>query len=148
MEFGEAVRTCFGKYATFSGRARRSEYWWFALFCMIVGSILAVLDGFVFGYTVTRPAEGYGISVQSPGVFSSIWSLVTFLPWLGVSVRRLHDTGRSGWWFFILLVPLIGILWFLYLLVLPGDPETNAYGPDSIPDAEGRVTRIPRVPRR
>jgi uncharacterized membrane protein YhaH (DUF805 family) len=95
MGFSTAVKTCFSKYVTFSGRARRPEYWWFILF-IIIGSIAATLiDGVIFGFgTPEAPAT----QVASP-----IFSLATILPVLAVGWRRMHDTGRPGWY---LLIPL------------------------------------------
>ncbi len=95
MGFGTAVRTCFSKYLTFSGRARRPEYWWFFLF-IVLGSVIATfIDGAIFGIETTQePAT----QIASP-----VFSLATFLPLLAVGWRRLHDSGRPGWY---LLIPL------------------------------------------
>ncbi|MCX7890450.1 MAG: DUF805 domain-containing protein [Rhodobacteraceae bacterium] len=94
MTFGQSVRTCFRNYATFRGRARRSEYWWFALFLALTSSAASAIDeGLGFG-----GADGAG------GPVSGLWGLATFLPALAVGWRRLHDTGRPGW---LLLVPTI-----------------------------------------
>ena len=99
MGFGDAVKHCLTNYATFSGRARRSEYWWFALFGFIVGVVASILDG-ILGTTVVYPLVALGL----------------LLPSLAVGVRRLHDISRSGWWLLIGLVPLVGaillIVWF------------------------------------
>lgn len=130
MNMQEAVRSAFGKYVTFSGRARRAEYWWFALFCVIVALVVGVVDYMIFGGTVTQIEGGY--SYASNGPLAAIWSLVILLPAISVLVRRLHDTGRSGWWYWILLVPLVGVLLLLWWLTRPGDQGPNAYGPDPI----------------
>ena len=94
------------KYAVFSGRAQRAEYWYFILFNLIIGIVLGVIDG-MFG--LFSPEIGIGI-------LGGIFSLAMFIPSLAVLFRRLHDTGRSGWWFFIILIPLIGFIvlidWF------------------------------------
>ncbi len=81
--FGEAIKVCFKKYATFKGRASRSEYWWFMLFVWLISIVGAVLEG-------TMGNDGAAIS--------GLISLATFLPSLSAQIRRLHDTGRSGWW--------------------------------------------------
>lgn len=116
MDMGTAVRTCFSKYVTFSGRALRSEYWWFTLFNMLMSVVLNVVDGVVFGW---------GAPVA---MLSMIYGLAAFLPAISVAVRRLHDHGRSGWWFFINLVPMIGMLVFLYWMIAKGSDEANDFG--------------------
>ena len=93
-------------YATFNGRARRSEYWFFTLFNAIVAFIL----GLIF-----------------PPI-SFIYPIFILLPSLAVLVRRLHDIGKSGWWIFICLIPLIGSIWLLVLLCTDSNAETNNYG--------------------
>ena len=121
MSFTEAVKTCFSKYVDFTGRAPRSEYWWWVLFVIIVSVVLSIVDFSVLG------AGDSGVSV-----LSSLWSLATLLPGLAVGARRLHDTDRSGWWYFIMFVPLIGGIWMLVLLCLPGSNGRNGYGPDPL----------------
>ena len=112
MNMQTAVRTCFSKYVTFSGRATRSEYWWFTLFNMIVSVVLNIVDMAVIG----------------AGVLGGIYSLVVLLPAISVLVRRLHDVGRSGWWFWIMLVPVIGFFVLLYWTVSAGTEGDNDYG--------------------
>jgi len=106
------------KYAVFSGRARRKEYWFFVLFNIIVSIILAVIDG-VTG--TLDPESGMGL-------LGLIYTLAILIPALAVSVRRLHDTGRSGWWLLILLIPLIGTIVILIFMVQDSKPEENQYG--------------------
>ena len=108
------------KYAVFDGRARRKEYWFFALFNFIFTLVLSAIDG-MFG---TFNAE------SAIGVLSSIYVLAVFLPAIGVTIRRLHDTDRSGWWILISLIPVIGAIWVFVLLVLDGTAGQNQYGPD------------------
>src|ERR1700694_291507 len=107
------------KYADFSGRARRREYWFYILFYLIIMIVLMICDGFI-GTTM----QGAGI-----GILTGIYALAVLIPTLAVTVRRLHDTGRSGWWIFIQLVPIVGVFILLYFLVSDSKPETNAYGP-------------------
>lgn len=96
MGFSAAAKICFRKYATFSGRARRREYWWFFLF-VVLGSVIAtVVDGAIFGFGTTQES--------ATQVVSPIFSLAIFLPTLAVGWRRMHDTGRPGWY---LLIPLL-----------------------------------------
>lgn len=114
--FPEAVKVCFQKYITFRGRASRSEYWWFFVFCMLVGFVGGFLEA----------AMG-----RDGAVLSGLVSLATFLPSLSVTVRRLHDTDRSGWWvggFYLALIPaglMIGLLG-VATQAAGGTPETAA----------------------
>lgn len=101
-------------YATFTGRARRAEYWMFALFNFIVVVVLSVIDGVI----------------GSPGILGGIYVLAILLPSIAVGVRRMHDTSRSGWWLLIVLLPIIGGIWFLVLSVLDSTPGSNEYGPN------------------
>lgn len=122
MTFTDSIRTCISKYATFSGRAPRSEYWWFVLFAYLV---IIVASGVFYGigYAVGG-SEGGGIAAVIGYVLSL---LLLFLPNLAVSIRRLHDTGRSGWWYLVILIPYIGGIWLLILFVQGSDDE-NQYG--------------------
>jgi uncharacterized membrane protein YhaH (DUF805 family) len=104
------------QYADFEGRARRTEYWMYTLFTVIIAIVLTVLDLALFG--------------QPTGVLGLIYSLATLLPSLGVIVRRLHDTGRSGWWFLISFIPLVGAIVLLVFLATEGTRGPNAYGAD------------------
>ncbi|MBP7704463.1 MAG: DUF805 domain-containing protein [Caulobacter sp.] len=115
------------KYADFQGRARRSEYWLFYLFQIIVYVILMVLIGVTGGF---NDPEGAGMFGSVFGILYILFALGLLVPNLAVTVRRLHDTDRSGWWIFISLVPFIGGIWLLVLTVLDGTPGTNKFGPD------------------
>ena len=95
------------KYAVFSGRARRAEYWYFYLFNFLIGFVLALI---------------------SEGILAGIYSLGTLIPGLAVSVRRLHDTNRSGWWLLIGLIPFIGNIILIYFLAQDSQPGENKYG--------------------
>ena len=106
-------------YAGFSGRARRKEYWMFALFNVIFAFVLGFIDGFVGGYY----DPGIGI-----GILGGLYSLAVLIPGLAVSVRRLHDVGKSGWMLLIALIPLIGAIWLLVLMVTDSDSGENQYG--------------------
>jgi uncharacterized membrane protein YhaH (DUF805 family) len=105
------------KYATFSGRACRSEYWYFFLFYLLISVVLTLMDGILGADTH-----------QGGGLLSGLFALGTLLPAIGVGVRRLHDIGRSGWWLLIGLVPLLGGLVLLWFAVKDSDPGDNAYG--------------------
>ncbi|MFE1307643.1 DUF805 domain-containing protein [Streptomyces sp. NPDC058755] len=101
------------KYAVFSGRARRQEFWMFFLFNLIVSIVLTVV----------------GNAIDS-NILSVIYALAVLLPYLGVAVRRLHDTGRSGWWILIALIPLVGTIILIVFLATEGKSEPNQYGPN------------------
>lgn len=118
MSFGESVKTCFQKYVTFKGRARRSEYWWFCLLNFIVSIVTLVLD-----YQMDTINIEVGL-----GALSGLYTLIVFLPGLAVSVRRLHDTGHSGWLYLLLIIPILGSLFLLYFFVSDSAPEENRYG--------------------
>ena len=111
-------------YANFSGRARRKEYWMFALVQTIVMIGLMILDS-VLGLDF----ELQGISLGY-GYLYLIGLIVHFIPSLAVVVRRLHDVGKSGWFYFIFLIPLIGVLWLLVLYCTEGQKQDNKWGPD------------------
>jgi uncharacterized membrane protein YhaH (DUF805 family) len=115
------------KYAVFSGRARRKEYWMFALFNILVAIGLMIVDG-VTG--TLSAATGYGL-------LSGLYALAVLIPNLAVTVRRLHDTGRSGWWLLLILVPLIGAIVLLVFMVFDSKDGANEYGenPKLIPVA-------------
>ncbi|MBQ2989668.1 MAG: DUF805 domain-containing protein [Clostridia bacterium] len=111
MGFFEAVSVCFKKYADFSGRARRKEYWYFTLFNAIVSLALTMILG-----------EG--------NIISSVFALVMMVPGLAVCWRRLHDIGKSGGWWFLWFVPLVGWIFLLVWFCRDSQRETNAYGPN------------------
>jgi len=119
MDIQTAVRTVLGKYATFTGRASRSEYWWWFLAMLLFNLFLRVIDGAVFG---VEAFDG-----QTGGPLAMVAALALLLPNLAVAVRRLHDTDRSGWWILILLIPIIGYLIFLYWLVQPTYEGENRF---------------------
>lgn len=116
--FVEAVQTCFSKYATFEGRARRSEYWFYTLFIWLVQVVLAVVGMIVLG---TSPEDG-------PNILMSIFSLATLVPSLAVFWRRMHDIGKSGAWFFLNLVPCIGSIVLLVFELTDSQPGENQFG--------------------
>lgn len=125
MDFVTAVKTCFGKYVTFSGRASPSEFWWFALFVWAGVFILVLADGFLFGKTVTT-GTSFQTSTNTP-YLSGLFEIATVLPSISVLVRRLHDTGRSGWWYWIALIPLVGVIVLIVFCATPSKGP-NQYG--------------------
>lgn len=114
------------KYAVFSGRARRQEYWMFVLFNIIFVFVAMIIDN-VLGTVI----EGTGY-----GLFYFLYVIAVFIPGLAVSVRRLHDIGKSGWWILISLVPIIGGIWLIVLQATDSQPGENQYGPN--PKEEGK----------
>lgn len=110
------------KYAVFSGRARRKEYWFFALFNLIFAIVAMFLDQ-AFGTVFTIQ----GVPIMYGFIYVA-YALFTFLPGLAVTVRRLHDVGKSGWFFFIVLIPVIGAIWLLVLMCTAGQPGMNKWG--------------------
>jgi uncharacterized membrane protein YhaH (DUF805 family) len=100
------------KYVDFQGRARRKEYWYFTLFNALVAIVLF----------------GIGTQLSFVTVLYYAYSLLVFIPGLAVCVRRLHDMGKSGYWLFIVLLPILGWLALLYFQVQPSQPNENAYG--------------------
>ena len=116
--FGASIAMCFSKYATFQGRAPRAEYWWFALFLAIAYVVIMVLGIFA------GSSDGSALA----GILYGVFALGTLLPTLAVSVRRLHDTDRSGWWLLIELVPLIGPILILVWFCTRGTRGPNRFG--------------------
>lgn len=104
------IKKCFIHYADFKGRARRSEYWTFALVYMVVYYLLSIN--------------------QDLNIISSIFAVALFLPFLSVSVRRMHDIGKSGFWVLIQILPIIGNIIFIALTLLDSKPGDNKYGPN------------------
>ncbi|TAJ19672.1 MAG: DUF805 domain-containing protein [Dehalococcoidia bacterium] len=110
MTFTEAVRSGLTNYAVFTGRASRSAYWYFVLFQILVSTIASAIDG------------GLGMQLVAP-----LASLGLLLPSLGVGVRRLHDIGKSWKWMLLILIPILGWIYLVYLMIQPSE-GANAYG--------------------
>jgi len=108
------------QYATFEGRSRRKEYWFFVLFNLIAVILLAIVDGITGTFD-----ETVGL-----GLLSGLYCLAVFIPSMAVTVRRLHDTNRSGWWVLIGLIPLIGGIVLLVFTVMDSQPGANRFGPN------------------
>ena len=110
------------KYAVFTGRARRKEYWMFTLFNCIIACAIGVVMGIFGAMSETMSGIAFGLLL--------LYCLAILIPSLAVAVRRLHDTGRSGWWILISFVPFIGTIVLLVFYVLDGQPGDNEYGPN------------------
>ena len=119
MDFMTAVRTCLSKYVDFSGRARRSEFWYFILFNFIVQVVAGILDAIL----------GTDFDTGSGGLISTVASLALFLPSIAVAARRLHDIDKSGWWQLIGIIPIVG--WIIVIIWYATDSKAdNKYGPN------------------
>ena len=108
------------KYAVFGGRSRRKEYWYFVLFSVIVSLVLSAIDALLGTFS----------SSTNVGLLGGIYGLAIIVPSIAVSVRRLHDTDRTGWWILINLVPIVGSIVLLVFYVLDGTPGQNRFGPN------------------
>lgn len=120
MKFVEATKHCLQNYANFSGRASRSEYWFFFLFYILAMITGTLLDNILLG---------------GNGVFNTLATLGLVLPGIAVGVRRLHDLGKSGWWYLLVLLPLIGSLVLLFWFVQKGQDSTNDFGANPLAGA-------------
>jgi uncharacterized membrane protein YhaH (DUF805 family) len=114
MTFAESIRTVLNKYSDFSGRARRSEYWWWALALVLAGIVISI---------ISRISWPLGL------ILDLLLFFATIVPGLAVGVRRLHDTGKSGWWLLIGFVPCVGFIVLLVFFVTDSEPVPNEYGP-------------------
>ena len=124
MNFIESIKSSLYKYIEFTGRASRSEYWYFFLFIAILGNCAAVLDAAIAGQSFLSYDEFFGPA-------SSIYYLLTTLPSISLSVRRLHDVGRSGWWLLIIFT-VVGIFLLFFWCFKKGDEGSNHYGNNTL----------------
>ena len=115
MNFTEAIKTCYSKYATFSGRASRSEYWWFYLFFLLIMVVFGMLSAVSELFSMV----------------GGLFMLGSLIPSIAAGVRRLHDTDKSGWWLLLGIVPFIGLL-LIYFLAISGTPSDNRFGPNPL----------------
>jgi uncharacterized membrane protein YhaH (DUF805 family) len=117
MTFTQAITSGFSNYVNFTGRSARSEFWYWALFTTLVSIAINIVD--------------YGLGSGS-GLLGELWGLATFLPGFAVAARRLHDTDRSGFWLFLLLLPLIGLIVLIVWWCMKGTSGNNQYGSDPL----------------
>lgn len=115
------------KYAQFTGRADRKEFWYFVLFYLIVSAVLTVLDGMLFGGGQVASGAGM-LGYSTSGPLAAIFGIGSLIPSLAVAVRRLHDTGKSGWFLLLWLIPVIGWIILIVFYAQKGQPEANAHG--------------------
>lgn len=116
-------------FAVFTGRARRSEFWYFFLFNTIFSIVASMIDSRVLGSTFSWNLTGETVSLPY-GYVWMCYNLIVLIPGLAVSVRRLHDVGKSGWFILISLIPLIGAIWLLVLYVTDSQIGENKWGPN------------------
>jgi uncharacterized membrane protein YhaH (DUF805 family) len=124
MTFGQSIQTCLSKYVTWKGRASRSEFWYFYLF-----TILSYIGGLIVVEIAALLSSMLGTLFA---LVYAVGMLALFLPYLSVLVRRLHDTNRSGWWYWIVLVPLLGVILLIVFFCTKGTDGENRYGPDPL----------------
>ena len=138
MTLIDAVKDGYAKFANFEGRAPRSAFWWWSLYAFGIMIALAIAEG--GGYYVVGDGEiAFGVNL---GLISGLWLLVHFLPGLAVSARRLHDTDRSGWWLFLMLIPIFGWAVLLFWFASKGTQARsgdNRFGADPL-EAEPGIT--------
>ena len=118
-------KMAFTRYSDFTGRSRRSEYWYFVLFNALVSLPLTALS--------------LGAEIEIP---SLIWTLITFIPSLALSVRRLHDIGKSGWFLLIMFIPLIGLIILIVWACTDSQPGTNEWGPNPKEEGAGVIDHL------
>lgn len=138
LGFGQAFRSVLGKYATFSGRATRSEYWWWALAQFLISLLLGViaLIGVVWMFSgsqldengIDQVSTGGVILLIVAGILSALWALFVIVPSLAVSIRRFHDGGYSGWLWLLNFIPTVGNIVVLVFMLLPSQPADNQWG--------------------
>ncbi len=137
MGFTEAVKSVFQKYGTFTGRASRSEYWYFVLFNLLVTLaifIVSMILGVAIGGT-----DGMATGLMVYCVLAVIYCLAMIIPSIAVAVRRLHDSGKSGWLYLLILIPYLGGIVIFIFMLLESAPD-NQYGPN--PNKQGTVVDV------
>ena len=133
MSFGQAVASFFQNYVNFNGRAPRSAYWWVFLFNLIVAVIAAILDQ-TLGMAYTMPGPSGPMSLGYGPIYT-IFAVAVLLPSLALTVRRLHDRDKSGWWILLGIIPIIGGIILIIWFALPGTKGDNRFGHDPLAHA-------------
>ncbi len=133
----------FKNYANFSGRSRRSEYWFFLLFHILFSIATIFLDYYLATRYDIEQTDGYTHVSIHFGYINLLYSIAVFIPGLSVLVRRLHDVGKSGWFFLIALIPLVGPIWLLVVLFTDSQNGENQYGPN--PKGIGNYDEIDQI---
>lgn len=134
MDFSTAIKTVFSKYVEFSGRARPAEFWYWVVFSLIASIALTIVESVLFGIGGSTP-------------FSSLFSLVIFLPSLAVAIRRLHDTDHSGWFYLLVFIPIVGWIILIVFYATEGTTGPNRFGADPLAGSDDRgTTRKSSIP--
>lgn len=127
MTFQDAIKSGYQNYAIFSGRSTRSAFWWWTLFQVIA----SIAIGLIFGSGhMVRDGVTMNMNYEG-GLVSNLWSLANLLPAIAVAVRRLHDIDKSGWWLFIVLIPLVGWIFLIVWYCTKGTLGANRFGPEN-----------------
>ncbi|MFZ7087249.1 DUF805 domain-containing protein [Curtobacterium sp. RRHDQ10] len=136
ISFPRAFTRFWKKYAAFSGRASRSEYWWWSLWNVIVVAVLSTIVGVIAAATgdysthaaATSTGASAGVETQSPaGIILVVWYLAVLIPTIAIQVRRLHDVNLRGWWVLLALIPFLGGIAVLVMTILPSNPEGQRF---------------------
>ncbi len=139
MTLSEALRSCTRQFATFTGRARRSEFWWWTLAVTLTCLAASAVDSALFPYAWL----GGPLGTSDTDPTATLVGLAALLPTTAVTARRLHDIGRSGWWQLVLLIPLVGLVMTVVWGARPSDPGTNRFGPSPAPAPLGAAPMAP-----
>ena len=132
MVLVQSVISALKNYVNFSGRASRGDYWWYFLGYVIVVILLAIVDGAVFGGGQATMDTVDGVSASySAGPLAAIWIIGNIIPQIAITIRRLHDTDRSGWFYLLILVPIAN-LYVVYLTLVKGTTGNNRFGADPL----------------
>ncbi len=131
MNFWEALNSAFKNYATFKGRASRSEFWYFCLFSVLISLIAQQIDS--------------TLNKNESGAISGIVTLILLVPGIALQVRRLHDIGKTGWWFFLNFIPLLGQIVLIVFSCFRGHADTNRYGDNPLAEMASD-TGLPNQP--
>ena len=136
----DAQRRFWRKYLVLQGRASRSEFWWWMLVFVAVSVLLSLVNRELVRPLGAAPSRGAIVAYSArTGVLSTLWSLANFVGGIAVTIRRLHDTDRSGWWWFVQLVPVVGSVIMIVFVALPTRPAGRRFDAPTAP----HPTRVP-----
>jgi uncharacterized membrane protein YhaH (DUF805 family) len=142
MGFIAAVAKSYANILNFSGRASRAEYWWFMFYQFL--AIFAVTIGMTLYAKGLEPFAAEALAAQSLGVWTLVYTVAFWLPALSSIVRRLHDTDHSGWWYFIVMVPIVGVFVLMFFLLMPSSLDRNRFGTHPYGPKGKTPMRLPR----
>ena len=148
MRFREAISSVFRQYATFDGRARRSEYWYFVLFNILIYALMLIVSTLILSTGVAGRSSGMNAAMGRMSllyILYGIYSLAIIIPGLALLCRRLHDIGRAGTYMLFAFIPFVGLIFLLIWVLQEGEPGPNRYGPD--PKSSAAAAAPIRQPR-